>query len=87
MAVYKNLLMGQDIEYRADACYLDLWALADDIIGSFNVLGRGDITQLIAFGIYALRIAGITFITAKNCIPLFLENPSTFTPMEKLEGW
>ena len=44
MSVYKNLLMREQTEYRADECYKDLWMLADDAVGSFNVLGRGDIS-------------------------------------------
>ncbi|CDW77927.1 UNKNOWN [Stylonychia lemnae] len=81
VGLYKNLLWRETPQYRSDECYRDLWLLADNVISSFNVLGRGDITQIVAFGFFLLQIGISSYLSVATCYPLFLDNPPAFTPL------
>lgn len=88
MAYYEGSLWRETPVDRADECYRDLWMLADHLISSFNVIGRGGMAQYIGFSVKALESGFSTYLVGSNCIPLFMESPAAYTPMAMWdEGW
>ncbi|CDW80951.1 UNKNOWN [Stylonychia lemnae] len=89
LGIYKGLLWQNVPQYRADGCYRELWDLADKIITSFSLIGRGPEHQYIAFGIFSVDLSQRLYSAANVCIPLFFENPATFKaevdPINKID--
>lgn len=78
---YRGLLQRDTPQFREDECYRDLWEVANVIISSFNVIGRGFLIQNILTGTYAAELIYRSYVAGSVCIPLFYENQPAFTPM------
>eukprot|EP00347_Sterkiella_histriomuscorum_P013517 403364413 len=80
-AYYRGLLQRETPLYRADECYRNLWEVADGVISSFNLLGYGQVSQYVAFGVSTADLGYKTYSAAVHCLPLFKESPPTFDPI------
>lgn len=79
--VYRGLLQRETPQFREDECYRDLWEVANVVISSFNVMGRGFLVQWILSGTYLVDLIYRSYVAGTVCIPLFYENQPAFTPM------
>eukprot|EP00347_Sterkiella_histriomuscorum_P009085 403342574 len=86
MGIYEGLLSRNIPQYRADGCYRDIWELADKIITSFSLIGRGPEQQFIALGIFLTQLGETTYRTVKTCLPLFQETPETYVAASEPTG-
>jgi hypothetical protein len=79
---YRGMLQRETPQYREDECYRNLWEVANVVISSFNVMGRGFLIQYILSGTYAVDLIYRSYVAGATCIPLYFDSQPAFTPYQ-----